>query len=104
MIGAGQIQNPPWMENRVLAGTAASGWAMVLPNWNRELLLKVVPPPATTLRVMVKRLLLCAWATDPKARRIINKKNILILIGNDYAPVAAVAAIAATAAATTTAT
>ncbi len=32
MIGAGQIQNPPWMENRGLLGTAARGWPTVLPN------------------------------------------------------------------------
>src|ERR1035441_769273 len=54
------------MENRLLLGMAASGWAMVLPTWKRLLVLNVAPPPPITPRVMVKRALLCAEA-DAKA-------------------------------------
>ncbi len=84
-MGAGTIQNPPWMEKRVLLGTAASGWAMVLPNWKRLLALNVVPPLAITLRVMVNRALLWAKAaseimTAKKSRRvfIFNNKQSLV--------------------------
>jgi hypothetical protein len=71
------------MEKRALLGTAASGCAMVLPNRNRALLLNVVPPPATTLRVMLNRALL--WArtlVERETNRNKNKVFIVALINN----------------------
>jgi len=78
MMGAGKIQKPPWIEKRALDGTAARGWAAVLPNWNRELALNVVPPPAITLRVILKRLLLWAKAVT-ETERSKSKQTIFIL-------------------------
>jgi hypothetical protein len=83
MLGAGQIQNPPWMENRLPTGTAASGWAMVLPNSKRLVLLNVAPPPATTLREMAKRLLLCA--NVPQQQNSPSKAKSACLIGHLHA-------------------
>ena len=79
-VGDGQIQKPPRMENRLLLGTAASGWAIVLPNWKRLLLLNVVPPPAITPRVMVNRALLCAKAASEMETHKTSSRVFMVLI------------------------
>ncbi len=65
------------MEKRVLLGTAATGWAMVLFNWKRLLVLDVVPPLAITLRVMANRELLWAVVVSETATNRMSKSNVL---------------------------
>lgn len=58
------------MEKRRLLGAAVSGCPMVLPNWKRLLVLNVSPPPATTLRTMENRPLLCASAREKASGKL----------------------------------
>ena len=59
---------------------------MVLPNLNRELVLNVVPPPAITLRVMVKRELLWAKAVPATATNKSRKSVFIRIILGEFRP------------------